>query len=212
LIDPDGNQSYFGASFMANDQKTRGAIANAMATPVSSEVGHTVLDGVGLVPVIGEVADGANALWYGAEGDYLNAGLSAAATVPLFGWGAAGAKGISKLDKILAKGFIKEGEKFSAKAYRHNLQVFTEVLGKGDDAHHVFPKAKQFAEFFEKAGIDVHNPANMKWLKSTIHRGKNSASHLKEWTKVMGNYAERGIKPTEKLLRQEAKRIEKIFE
>lgn len=86
------------------------------------------------------------------------------------------------------------------------------MLGKGFDAHHVFPKAKKFAEFFAKAGIDVNNPANMKWLSASIHRGKNSAAHLKEWVKVMENFAERGVKPTEKMLRQEAKRIEKIFE
>ncbi|WP_214401955.1 polymorphic toxin type 30 domain-containing protein [Pseudonocardia lacus] len=57
-----------------------------------STIGHTVLDVVGLVPVIGEVADGANALWYLAEGDELNAALSAAAMVPVAGWVATGGK------------------------------------------------------------------------------------------------------------------------
>ncbi len=77
------------------------------------------------------------------------------------------------------------------------------------DAHHLFPKAEKFAEFFSKAGIDVHNPANMKWLSSTIHRGKNSAEHLKEWGKVMEKYM--GKVPTIKQLQNEAKRIEKLF-
>jgi hypothetical protein len=44
------------------------------------------------VPVVGEIADGANAAWYAAEGDYLNAGLSAAAMVPFVGWAATGGK------------------------------------------------------------------------------------------------------------------------
>ncbi|MCO1653962.1 polymorphic toxin type 30 domain-containing protein [Pseudonocardia humida] len=57
-----------------------------------SAIGHTVLDVVGLVPVVGEVADGANALWYLAEGDELNAALSAAAMVPVAGWVATGGK------------------------------------------------------------------------------------------------------------------------
>lgn len=43
---------------------------------------HGGLDVLGLVPGFGEVADGVNALIYLAEGDYLNAGLSAAAMIP----------------------------------------------------------------------------------------------------------------------------------
>ena len=57
-----------------------------------SDLGHLALDAVGLIPVVGEVADLANAAWYTAEGDYLNAGLSAAAAVPLVGWAATGGK------------------------------------------------------------------------------------------------------------------------
>lgn len=57
-----------------------------------SDVGHTALDIAGLVPVIGEAADLANAAWYAAEGDYVNAGLSAAAAIPFLGYAAVGAK------------------------------------------------------------------------------------------------------------------------
>lgn len=112
-----------------------------------------------------------------------------------------------------AEEIANAGLKYSktAYAYRKNLEVFTGILGKGKDAHHIFPKAEKFAEFFSKAGVDVNNPANMKWLESTIHRGKNSAEHLKEWSSVMKRFADEGIEPTEKLLQQEAKRIEKIF-
>lgn len=56
------------------------------------DLGHGALDVIGLVPVVGEVADGANAAWYAAEGDYLNASLSAAAMVPFLGWAATGGK------------------------------------------------------------------------------------------------------------------------
>lgn len=57
-----------------------------------SDIGHTALDVIGLIPGLGEVADGANAAWYLAEGDYLNAGLSLAAMVPGVGMLAVGAK------------------------------------------------------------------------------------------------------------------------
>ena len=57
-----------------------------------SGLGHGVLDVAGLVPVIGEPADGINAAWYAAEGDKANAALSAAAMVPGLGWGATATK------------------------------------------------------------------------------------------------------------------------
>ena len=52
-----------------------------------SSLAHGVLDVAGLVPVVGEPADGVNALWYEAQGDHLNPTLSAAGMVPILGWG-----------------------------------------------------------------------------------------------------------------------------
>ncbi|NYD39559.1 RHS repeat-associated protein [Actinomycetospora corticicola] len=68
------------------------------------DLGHAALDLAGLVPVVGEVADGANAAWYTAEGDYLNAGLSAAAMIPFAGWAAAGVKGGIKVADAVEAG------------------------------------------------------------------------------------------------------------
>ena len=61
-----------------------------------AKVGHGILDVAGLVPIIGEPADGINALWYGAEGDWTNAGLSAAGMIPIGGWFATGGKLVGK--------------------------------------------------------------------------------------------------------------------
>lgn len=57
-----------------------------------AELGHTALDGIGLIPGLGELADGTNAAWYAAEGDQVNAGLSAAGMVPFVGWAATSGK------------------------------------------------------------------------------------------------------------------------
>lgn len=57
-----------------------------------STVGHTALDVAGLVPGLGEIADGINAVWYLAEGNYTDAALSAAGMIPFGGWGATAAK------------------------------------------------------------------------------------------------------------------------
>lgn len=61
------------------------------------------LDIAGLVPVIGEIADGLNALIYALHRDYVNAGLSLAAMIPFAGWAATGAKWGGKAMKLLEK-------------------------------------------------------------------------------------------------------------
>jgi RHS repeat-associated protein len=72
-----------------------------------SELGHTILDVVGMIPIVGEIADGINALWYLAEGDYVNAALSAAALVPFAGAAATGAK-------LIGKGLQRYGDEAAA--------------------------------------------------------------------------------------------------
>ena len=69
-----------------------------------STIGHGILDVAGLVPVVGEAADLANAAWYTAEGDYTMAALSAAAAIPFAGWAATGAKGVIKGGRALDAG------------------------------------------------------------------------------------------------------------
>ena len=46
---------------------------------------HPILDAVGFVPVLGEPADLVNGLIYAAEKDYINAGISMAAVIPVVG-------------------------------------------------------------------------------------------------------------------------------
>ncbi len=64
---------------------------------------HTGLDVAGMVPVVGEAADGANALIYLAEGDVLNAGISGAALIPIGGQAATGGRLGYKGGKAVAK-------------------------------------------------------------------------------------------------------------
>jgi RHS repeat-associated protein len=99
-------------------------------------LGHAVLDVAGLVPVVGEVADLANAGWYAAEGDYANAALSAAGAIPFVGWGAAAIKG----GKYAYKG-IKEaraGAKLVDDAIEEGSKLVDDVVENGgklvDDA------------------------------------------------------------------------------
>jgi hypothetical protein len=52
-----------------------------------SDLGHTALDVVGMVPVVGSVANLANAGWYAAQGNWAAAAESAAAAIPVAGDG-----------------------------------------------------------------------------------------------------------------------------
>lgn len=72
-----------------------------------STVGHIVLDLLGMVPLLGEVFDGANAGWYTAEGNYVDAGLSAGGMVPIVGWMSVGGKWVRRIftaDELLLIG------------------------------------------------------------------------------------------------------------
>ncbi|WP_433263647.1 polymorphic toxin-type HINT domain-containing protein [Actinosynnema sp. CS-041913] len=66
-----------------------------------SDIGHAVLDVAGMIPVVGEVADLANAAWYAAEGNYVDAALSAASAIPFAGYAATAVKAGKYADKAM---------------------------------------------------------------------------------------------------------------
>jgi hypothetical protein len=67
---------------------------------------QTTLDVVGLAPVIGEAADGVNAVIYTLRGDLGNAGLSCAAMIPFLGWGATGARATRRIFVATSRGNV----------------------------------------------------------------------------------------------------------
>ena len=91
---------------LQSDPLTQNRYAFAGGNPVNriewdghisfGDVVHTGLDVAGLVPGVGEAADLAYAAIYAAEGNKTDAALSAAAAVPIAGWGATAAKGARK--------------------------------------------------------------------------------------------------------------------
>jgi hypothetical protein len=70
----------------AGDGKSMFEAAVASAKTMSlSDVGHLILDGAGMVPVVGEIADVANGLWYAAEGNTVDAALAMGSAIPFAG-------------------------------------------------------------------------------------------------------------------------------
>lgn len=91
-----------GGVFPPNQEVTMNA--DGSGGPVSpnkgwKDWGHGILDVAGLIPGIGNVADLANAAWYGLEGDKVSAGLSLAAAIPGAGLAAGGVKLANKARK-----------------------------------------------------------------------------------------------------------------
>ena len=76
---------------------------------------HTALDVAGLVPGLGEIADGVNAAIYLAEGNYGDAALSMAAMVPLAGTAATAIKFAKTADKAITAAKTTEKLRESAK-------------------------------------------------------------------------------------------------
>ncbi|WP_274562895.1 DNRLRE domain-containing protein [Streptomyces spiramyceticus] len=102
-----------------------------------SDVGHAALDVAGMVPVLGEVADVANGVWYMAEGNYADGMLSMAAAVPGAGNVATAAKwakkGAAAADAIKA-GAKKGGKKAAGKA-KAGAKKAKQAVSKGKGKH-----------------------------------------------------------------------------
>ena len=70
----------------------------------SAAFAHLVLDGLGMVPVIGEAADLTNCAAYAGEGKTTDAVLSCAGAVPFLGWGATIFKWVRNADHVKDSG------------------------------------------------------------------------------------------------------------
>lgn len=123
----------------------------------SKDLVHITLDGFGMIPVVGEVADLTNGVLYLIEGDGINATLSFAATIPLAGWTATGAK---YAFKIKAVSTISTKVKLTWKVVgdiidfgnRGQLRkVLGLAVGNLDQAHHIMPWAWRNHDIIQKA-------------------------------------------------------------
>ncbi|GAA4284242.1 hypothetical protein GCM10022261_17730 [Brevibacterium daeguense] len=135
---------------------------------------HGLLDAAGLIPGFGEIADGINAGIYVVEGDWANAGLSAAAMIPFFGWGATGAKGIKHLDNLNDARRAIDGIDLAADAAK-NLDNVADAF-KG--LEHVGDAAVDMSSFGKRidvfdtptAKVGTHIPTNTPGVEIPVRR------------------------------------------
>lgn len=70
--------------------------AEEEAGPLWAQIGHGILDLIGMFPVLGEPADLINGVWYYAEGDVINGSLSMGGAIPFAGWVSVGGKWVRR--------------------------------------------------------------------------------------------------------------------
>ena len=114
----------------------------------SKEMLHLGLDLIGLVPVVGEVADLTNGVIYTIEGDGVNATLSFASTIPIAGWFSAGVKFAKRADGLAytvkaANNLISFGA-YNSKKFRQACGIAIGDATK--QAHHIIPRGSQIIE------------------------------------------------------------------
>jgi hypothetical protein len=153
------------------------AAKTAAAGMSVSDIGHLALDGVGMIPVVGEVADLANGAWYAAEGDWANAALSAGAAIPFAGNVATGAKWVKRgidvadtiSDGVKAADKVADGAKALDKAADG-----AKVAKAADDA----PKASKVAPNATVSRTEGKN--EFTWKTDSEGRFSSGEATLKE--------------------------------
>jgi RHS repeat-associated protein len=159
------------------------------------------LDVAGLIPGIGEIADGINAGIYLARGDYVAAGLSAAAMIPFLGWGATGGKLISKVVKYAGKvdNVIDAGKALSKV---DNVIDAGKALNKVDDLASIGKKCDYITTFCFTAGTIVKTANGDKSIED-IEIGDDVYAE----NEVTG---EKGLKKVTKLFKKETNTIVRV--
>jgi hypothetical protein len=67
------------------------------------------------------------------------------------------------------------------------LSKLTGKLPTNAQAHHIFPQAEKFADFFQGKCIDIHDPKYGSWWNTSIHQ-QNSSGYNKKWTKWINKH------------------------
>ncbi|MCR3721190.1 MULTISPECIES: putative T7SS-secreted protein [Prauserella salsuginis group] len=155
-----------------------------------SKMGHGALDLAGLIPGIGELADGTNAAWYAGQGRYTEAAISGAAAVPFAGWAATAGKAADKATDI-AKAAGHAPAKFGHATHTNYRKTFFEkhpdLEGKVVVHHAVEQKAlKQYPDNGITAA-EMHSYENLRG----IPKESNSRLHLSEIRKDWNDFYEK---------------------
>jgi len=61
------------------------------------------------------------------------------------------------------------GRVFTANTYRAGYEWLHGAIAEGCVIHHIFPQSRQFVAFFNRLGINVHNPLFLQEVEGKVH-------------------------------------------
>lgn len=134
------------------------------------------LDGVGLVPVFGEIADIANAGVSAARGDYVGAGLSLLSAIPFVGYAGTAGKATRHGAKMVEGSGKKTGGKTKGKKKTDPCVALQDGLPGDNHRGGKHGKIKQGGNSYEPRRESHHMPADSAYSKIN---GKKVSSDLK---------------------------------
>ncbi len=155
----------------------------------SKDLVHITLDAFGMIPIGGEIADLTNGVLYLIEGDGVNASLSFAATIPIGGWAATGAKyAIKIVDTTQTASTIATKVKLTWKVVGTSIdfgnrgqlrKVLGIAVGNPNQAHHIIPWAKRGHPAVQKAAkssnaFHMNEALNGVPLTTAVHNGSHA--------------------------------------
>ncbi|WP_056829208.1 T7SS effector LXG polymorphic toxin [Psychrobacillus sp. FJAT-21963] len=127
-----------------------------------------VLDIAGLIPVVGEVADGVNGVIYSARGDALNATLSFSAMIPIAGWASTGGKLAKKGSDLYQSRNVLSTEKVESIYSPIYQDVVNSPLGKTQNQLDIFTSTRYK---FEKPNLTFNMPSTKVDINSMTKGG-----------------------------------------
>ena len=142
-------------------------------------LGHAILNGLGLIPVIGEAFDIANAIWYAHDGEYGMAALSMMSALPMIGNIASG---------IMTAAKITTAAKIVSTACKvvSNAATFTQAaIGGVNNAKAIVKNMINGKLFSEDTAKNLVSFGINAFTAATS--GKNLLSSSKELKKVVGD-------------------------
>ncbi|WP_342550398.1 hypothetical protein MKX57_15250 [Lysinibacillus sp. FSL M8-0216] len=180
-------------------QATTKAVKNAVKPKNLLNTLQVGLDLVGLIPGVGEIADGVNGIIYLARGDKVNAALSFGAMIPFVGWAATGGKFVKKgagVVKSVTEGVQKalKGPVGSVvdKVKKQVVNVKTQIQSKVAEVKQQLRQMLQSQQDeFSFAGINVTN------IEDTGTVGRNTTTPSPKPSNTQPSQNGSNKKPTE---------------
>ncbi|QDZ98572.1 hypothetical protein D0439_08010 [Lysinibacillus fusiformis] len=160
-------------------QATTKAVINVVKPKNMLNTLQVGLDLVGLIPGVGEIADGVNGVIYLARGDKVNASLSFGAMIPFVGWASTGGKFVKKgagVVKSVTEGVQKalNGPVGSVvdKVKKQVVNVKTQIQSKVAEVKQQLRQMLQPPQRYELAGAG----GDVRYIEDTGTVGRNTTT------------------------------------